>query len=264
MFLKLAWRNIWRNKRRTLITISSVMFAVVFALSLESLERGGHNLMVDNMTRFHTGYIQIQDTRFEDEPSLDNTITYDSSLVQRVASVSGDIEFTVPRLETFMLAAGDEQTRGAMVLGIEPDAEDKMNDLRSRITEGRFFTPGSGSVVLGEGLASRLELAVGDTLVLLGQGRFGMTAAGKYPASGLVNHPVRDMSNQLVYISLQDAQWLTSADGQITSLLVMPGSVGEAVTVAELLRSEFEGGNYNILTWRQDRKSTRLNSSHYS
>lgn len=251
MFLKLAWRNIWRNKRRTLITISSVMFAVVFALSLESLERGGHNLMVDNMTRFHTGYIQIQDVRFEDEPSLDNTITYDSSLVRRVASVSGEIEFTVPRLETFMLAAGDEQTRGAMVMGIDPDAEDKMNDLRSRIISGKFFSPGSGSVVLAEGLASRLELAVGDTLVLLGQGRFGMTAAGKYAVSGLVNHPVRDMSNQLVYISLQDAQWLTSAEDQITSLLVMPGSVSEAAEVAELLRSEFQNENFNILTWRQ-------------
>ena len=251
MFLKLAWRNIWRNKRRTLITISSVMFAVVFALSLESLERGGHNLMVDNMTRFHTGYIQIQDVRFEDEPSLDNTITYDSSLVHRVASVSGEIEFTVPRLETFMLAAGAEQTRGAMVLGIDTEAEDKMNDLRSRIISGEFFSPGSGSVVLAEGLASRLELAVGDTLVLLGQGRFGMTAAGKYAVSGLVNHPVRDMSNQLAYISLQDAQWLTSAEDQITSLLVMPGSVSEAAEVAESLRSEFQNENFNILTWRQ-------------
>ncbi|MDX1592392.1 MAG: FtsX-like permease family protein [Balneolaceae bacterium] len=251
MFLKLAWRNIWRNKRRTLITISSVMFAVVFALFLESIERGGHNLMVDNMTRFHTGYLQVQDYRFEDEPSLDNSITYDSTLVNRVNNASGDIEFTLPRLETFMLAAGQDQTRGAMVLGIDPDAENRMNNLRSRLVTGSFFTQGSGSVVLGEGLASRLELAVNDTLVLLGQGRFGMTASGKYPISGLVNHPVRSMSNQLVYISLEDAQWLTSAEDQITSLLIMPENVGDVESVAASLRREFEDENYRILTWRQ-------------
>jgi ABC-type lipoprotein release transport system permease subunit len=251
MYLKLAWRNIWRNKRRTLITVSSVMFAVVFALSLESIERGGHNLMVDNMTRFHTGYLQLQDYRFEDEPSLDNSFVYDSSLVNRVVSVSEEIEFTIPRLETFMLAAGEDQTRGAMILGIDPDAEDRMNSLLSRISSGSFFSQGSGSVVLGEGLASRLELAVNDTLVLLGQGRFGMTASGKFPVSGLVNHPVRTMSNQLVYISLEDAQWLTSAENLITSLLIMPGSVSEVGDVASSLRREFEAENYKILTWRE-------------
>lgn len=251
MYLKLAWRNIWRNKRRTLITVSSIMFAVLFALSLESLERGSHDLMVDNMTRFHTGYIQVQDYRFEDEPSLDNSFEYDESFSEKITSISDRIRFTVPRLETFMLAAGKELTRGAMVLGIDLDAEDQMNDLKSRLISGEFFTPGSGQAVIGEGLASRLELAVGDTLILLGQGRFGMTASGKFPVGGLIDHPIRDMNNQLVYLSLADAQWLTSADGHITSLLVMPGSVSEAETAAASLRVEFDGSDYKIFTWRE-------------
>lgn len=251
MYLKLAWRNIWRNKRRTLITVSSIMFAVVFALSLESIERGAHNLMVDNMTRFHTGYIQVQDYRFEDEPSLDNSFEYDESFSENITSVNEQIKFTVPRLETFMLAAGDEVTRGAFVLGIDVNAEHQMNDLKNRLTTGDFFTPGSGGAVIGEGLASRLELAVGDTLVLLGQGRFGMTASGIFPVSGLINHPVRDMNNQLVYLSLEDAQWLVSAEGHITSLLVMPGSVSEAESVAASLRVDFDGSEYKIFTWRE-------------
>jgi ABC-type lipoprotein release transport system permease subunit len=122
MYLRLAWRNIWRNKRRTLITVSSVMFAVVFALFIESLERGAHDMMIDNMTRFHTGYIQIQDYRFEDEPSLDNAFYYDDDFSERITS-TGSIEFTIPRIETFMLAAGREITRGAYVLGIDPERE---------------------------------------------------------------------------------------------------------------------------------------------
>lgn len=250
MYLKLAWRNIWRNKRRTLITVSSVMFAVVFALFLESLERGAHNVMIDNMTRFHTGYIQVQDYRFEDEPSLDNAFYYDDSLSDQITGFES-VDFTIPRIETFMLAAGVEVTRGAFVLGIDVEQEDGLNNLKERLTEGRFFEPGDGTAVVSEGLAGRLNLAVGDSLVLLGQGRFGMTASGLYEISGLMKHPTREMNNQLVYLSLPDAQWLLSADDHITALLVTPNRVRDTETVAVQLRSELQGEELSVFTWRE-------------
>ncbi len=250
MYLKLAWRNIWRNKRRTLITVSSVMFAVVFALFLESLERGAHDVMIDNMTRFHTGYIQVQDYRFEDEPSLDNAFYYDD---ERSSQITGQesVDYTIPRIETFMLAAGAEVTRGAFVMGIDVDREDQLNDLKDRLTEGRFFEPGDGTTVVTEGLANRLNLAVGDSLVLLGQGRFGMTASGLFEISGLLRHPTREMNNQLVYLSLPDAQWLLSADDHITALLVTPNRVRDTESTARQLRSELENEELAVFTWRE-------------
>jgi putative ABC transport system permease protein len=250
MYLKLAWRNIWRNKRRTLITVSSIMFAVVFALFLESLERGAHDVMIDNMTRFHTGYIQVQDYRFEDEPSLDNAFYYDDSLSDQVTGLES-VEYTIPRIETFMLAAGTEVTRGAIVMGINVDRENRLNNLKERLTDGRFFEPGDGTAVVTEGLASRLNLAVGDSLVLLGQGRFGMTASGLYEISGLLRHPTREMNNQLVYLSLPDAQWLLSADDHITALLVTPSRARDAEPVAGQLRSELDDEELAVFTWRE-------------
>jgi putative ABC transport system permease protein len=249
MYLKLAWRNIWRNRRRTIITVSSILFAVVCALFIESLERGAHNLMINNMTSFHTGHIQIQDYRYEDEPSLDNAFLYDKELLKEIEQSSGFINFTVPRIEAFMLAAGDELARGAMVLGIDHDAEQKLNSLEERLTEGRFFEDGDGSVVLGSGLAGRLNLSVGDTLALIGQGRFGMTASGLFEVSGLVNHPVRDMNNQLVYISLSDAQWLLSADGYITNLLISPQRLRDTDELAMQLKAGISDNELRVLTW---------------
>ena len=250
MYLKLAWRNIWRNKRRTLITVSSIMFAVVFALFLESLEKGAHDVMIENMTRFHTGYIQVQDYRFEDEPSLDNAFYYDNSFSVRVRDFEL-VEYTIPRIETFMLAAGAEVTRGAFVMGIDVDREDQLNNLKDRLTEGKFFEPGDGTAVISEGLASRLNLAVGDSLVLLGQGRFGMTASGLYEISGLLRHPTREMNNQLVYLSLPDAQWLLSADDHITALLVTPSRSRNIEPVAEQLRTDFKDEELAVFTWRE-------------
>jgi putative ABC transport system permease protein len=251
MYLRLAWRNIWRNRRRTMITVSSILFAVVCALFIESLERGAHNLMIDNMTSFHTGHLQIQDYRYEDEPSLDNAFYYDDTLISNIESSGDHIDFTVPRIEAFMLAAGDELARSAMVLGIDANAEHRLNQLKERLSEGRFFEPDDGTVVIGEGLAGRLNLAVGDTLVLLGQGRFGMTASGLFEISGLISHPVRDINNQIVYISLPDAQWLLSADGHITNLLITPTHVRHTNALAEELKTVITDEELRVLTWEE-------------
>ncbi len=269
MYLKLAWRNIWRNKRRTLITVSSIMFAVVFALFVESIERGAHDLMIENMTRFHTGYMQVQDFRYKNEPSLDNSFYYENDIDEWAGENGHRIDFAIPRIETFMLAAGEEQTRGAIVMGTDLAAENRLNDLEDRLVDGRFFEPGEGAAVLGGGLAHRLDLAVGDTLVLLGQGRFGMTAAGKFEVAGLIRHPLREMNNQIVYISLPDAQWLLSAEDHITALLVTPDHVRYTEPVAEMLRSGFDNDELRVLTWPEmmpellealafDRASTRV------
>lgn len=227
------------------------MFAVVFALFIESLERGAHNLMVDNMTDFHTGYLQIQDYRYEDEPSLDNAFHFDSAMQEQILGTSENIDFMVPRIETFMLAAGVEQTRGALVLGIEPSAEQQLNSLKDRLTEGRFFESDEVAAVLGEELANRLNIGIGDSLALLGQGRFGMTASGLYEITGLVNHPLQEMNNQVVYISLPDAQWMLSAEDRITHLLINPEHISETELLAEKLKAELTNDELRILTWEE-------------
>lgn len=268
MYLKLAWRNIWRNKRRTLITVSSIMFAVIFAMFLESIERGSHNVAIENMTRFHTGYIQVQDYRFEDQPSLDNAFLYDEEQRNEILSSTEAIDYLIPRIETFMLAAGDNMTRGAMILGIDPEKEDRLNNLKSHLSKGRFFA-GKQTAVLAAGLADRLELSLGDSLVLLGQGRFGTTAAGKLLIVGIADLPMKAMNNQMVYLSLETAQQLLSAEDRITNLLVTPSSTGQTEETAKAIEQAVSGSNLTVFTWQEllpdlvealrfDRLSTRF------
>lgn len=251
-YLKLAWRNLWRNSRRTFITVSSVMFAVILAMFMESMERGSWEQMIDNMARFHTGYIQVQHELFEGEPSLDNAFWFDYAIGDEILAAAGDGASLLPRIETFMLAAGPNQTRGSFVMGIDPEAEHRFNGLGDRLISGNFPEPGSNGAVLGSGLANRLNLAPGDTLVLLGQGRFGMVAAGLYPISGLVEHPIRDFDNQIVYLSLEDAQWLLSAEGHITGLLVTPPGARQAARMAGNIKTALdEGDELVVLTWQE-------------
>ena len=248
MYLRLAWRNIWRNRRRTLITVSSVMFAVVLSLFLESMSRGSYNHMIDITAQFHTGYLQIQDPLYEEEPSLDNSFYYDEPFKNEILNTDSRILYIAPRIETFMLAAGREIARGALVLGIDLEMEQNLNQLKDRLIEGRFFEPGEEAAVLGAGLANRLNVSVGDSLALIGQGRFGMTASGLFEISGLMDHPLRDMDNQIVYLSLPTSQWLLSAEDHVTTILVTPDDIYNTDGVAESLRNLVEQ-ELRILTW---------------
>lgn len=232
-----------------MITISAIGFAVVVSVFIQSLNRGSHDTMIDNTVRYHTGYIQVQDYRYDDEPSLDNAFAFEEGLENRVKTADPRIEMVIPRIDAFMLAANGQSTRGALVSGIDVDREHRFNQVRDRNTHGRFFEPDERAAVLGEGLARRLGLTTGDTLVLIGQGRFGMSASGLFDIVGLVDHPLREINDQLVYLPLEAAGELLSAENHVTALLVVPGRARDTGPVAAALAAELEASDLTVYTW---------------
>ena len=250
-YLILAWRNCWRNRRRTWITISAIAFAVVLSILMQSFNSGSHDLLIENMARFSTGYLQVRDVRYEKEPSPDNTFAYDRVLDQEIRSVHSGLQLTVPRLQAFMLAADEEGTKGALVLGVDPEREQKLNGLKEQLTSGRFFREGFAEVVVSEGFASRMGVAEGDTLALIGQGRYGMSASGLFAVTGLVKLPVVEMDRQTIYMSVAKAGELLSAEGYLSSLLLLPERKAQTDEIAALLREKFSGTELTVATWEE-------------
>lgn len=249
--LKLAWRNLWRNKRRTWIAIFSVVFAVFLAMTLESVDRGSQEQMVENAVGFSTGYIRIQDTLYREEPSIDNTMLYSEELEDNLHAEFPDIDFTVPRIESHALAAGKEKSRVVMAMGIDPERETRFNDVRHRLRAGSYFENDSGSVLIGLGLAKNLKLSVGDTLVLLGQGFHGMTAAGKWPVGGIIHHPVPELNEMIVYLTIEDAQWFYMADNRLTSLMITPNNLSRHKQLAKALNNSPLLDDFSVYTWEE-------------
>lgn len=249
IYLKLAWRNIWRNRRRTLITVSAIVFAVIAAILMQSVNRGSYEGMIDRSVTFSTGYLQLQDYRYKEETSLDNVFFYDEQLHNDILAADDRITHLVPRIESFMLAANGGYTRGSFVLGVDVEKEHAFNQIQNYLVQGRFFEPGEQAVVVSNGLMERLELSLSDTLVLIGQGRFGMSASGLFEIAGVVEHPLREMNNRAVYMPLETAQWLLSADDHLTSLLISPEHERQTNRVAASLRDKFEGSELVVYTW---------------
>lgn len=249
--IKLAWRNIWRNKRRSLISIASVLFAVLFAISADSLERGSYELQIENMVKFSTGYIQIQDILYQDEPSMDNMMLYDEGVKEAIATLGNDIALAVPRIQGFALAASDMKTRGIMLMGIDPEQENLFNGLAEQLIGGEYLTASDQAVLLSEGLAEILNLKVGDTLVAIGQGFQGANASGMYPVKGIVKLALPEMNNNTAYLPLNQAQWFFGADDRVTSVIVMPANPKRSTKIAAALQNQLDPEWYQTLTWEE-------------
>ena len=123
MLIKLAWRNIWRNKRRTLITITSILFAVLLSSFMQSIQKGAWDRMVDNVVNFYFGYIQIHSKGYWEEQSIDKAFPMESDIFS-LTSEMPEIKTLVPRLESFARRARGENTPAGLVGEKDPTPKD--------------------------------------------------------------------------------------------------------------------------------------------
>ena len=234
--LKIAWRNLWRNKRRTIITSASILFGVFFAAFMTSIQKGSMGNMVDNVVRFSTGYIQIQQEKYKDSPGLNHSFSLPSELKHQLQSNDRITAFT-QRLESFALASSGEKSFGGLVTGIEPEKEDSISEIRKWVVEGSYLESGDEGALLGSQLAQNLGLKTGDTLAIWGQGYHGATAAGLFVIKGILHFPIQEMNNRLIYIDINRCRELFSTPGKSTSCIIMLRDQSEVHPTLAALKS---------------------------
>ncbi len=312
---KLAWRNLWRNRRRTLITAASVFFAVFFALVMRSFQLGSYRQIFMNVVESYSGYLQLQHRDYMDEPAPGNSFEISPTLERQVLS-DGNVEGLVSRFEAFAFAAAGSSTQGVMVMGIDPEGEDRISGLRDRLVQfrltpeavaalkqeplpprirnligmfegeswaglgrlvadldidikdsagvmkmirrharfpNRYLDPAlPQGVLIGNGLSRYLKAGLGDTLVLIGQGYQGNSAAGKFVVTGVVRLPAPDIDNRIVFMPIEAARKLFAAPGMATSAVIMIRDKKDDVMLAtaERLNNRLEDP-MTVRTWHK-------------
>jgi len=248
-YLMLAWRNLWRNKRRTLIASASVFFAVLLSLIMRSMQEGSYDYMVDASVSMYTGYIQVHAKDYWDKRSLDKSMLYSEEVNSNLESIK-HVTLVTPRLESFCLVSNKNITKVASVVGINPAKENEMTSLKDKLVEGEYLTDNSTGVLLAKGLAELLKVEVGDSIVLYGQGYHGVTAADRVPVEGIVMFKLPELNKSMVYMTLNNSQWLYSAPNRITSLSIMIDQIDNQGIVYENVKLLFDN-NYEVMTWAE-------------
>ena len=218
--IKLAWRNLWRNSRRSMITMASIFFGVILSTLMTSLQNGSYDAMIDNVVKFYSGYAQVFTEDYNENKTINNTYELHDTLIKTIANIP-EVTHISPRLEYFALASSEELTKGAVIIGIDPDMENDVTNVQKWVESGKYLTTGDDGVLMAKNLAEYLQMEVGDTLVLYGQGYHGVTAAGLYPVRGILNFPMPAPNNQLIYLDIKACQNLFNAPGRVTSCIIM-------------------------------------------
>lgn len=154
--LILAWRNLWRNKRRTLITAASILFAVLFALFFRSLQLGSYDYMFRNVIESYTGYIQVQHKDFWDEKIVDNSFPYDRQQEEKIVA-DENVVAAIPRFESFALASNGPQTKGVMVMGIDPEKENYLSKVTDKMVKYRLTPENIEKIVQDSALPEKVK-----------------------------------------------------------------------------------------------------------
>jgi ABC-type lipoprotein release transport system permease subunit len=244
----IAWRNLWRNKRRTMITVASVLFAIFIALVMRSMQVGTYEVMLNDAIKNSSGFIQLQHKNYWDEKTIDNTFELRAELSDSIRALP-NITGVIPRLESFSLISSGNITKGVGLMGVNPEIEQSFTKLADRITVGNYFeTDNDEGILLGDDLARYLEVEVGDTLVLLSQGFRGATAAGVFPVRGIFHFPAPEMNKNVIFMSLMSAQYFFATDNRITSLAIMLEKPEKLEKTFATLKQTF-GSSYGILKW---------------
>ena len=248
MIFKIAWRNIYRNKKRSLITISSIFAALFLIILMRALQFGFYDKLIETVVESYAGYVEVHADGFWDNQSLDNSMEVDQSLLDNIKTVEG-VDNIVQRLQTFTLISMGNKTKGGVINGINILDEQKITDWSKKMVSGTFEI-NDDEIIVGKGIAEYFDVKENDTLILYGQGYRGMMAAGKYPVAGVIDLKNPDLNKLGIFMTIESARSYVSSDDISTHIIIDKERYYDEIKIVNDL-SETLPEDYEIMTWKE-------------
>ncbi len=246
--LRIAWRNLWRHKRRTLITASGMAIAMGLVISMSALQDGMFDMMADVMIRQQLGHAQVNHPEWPGKQSMYDTVP--SSLVDGIQALP-EVTGASGRMFSFGLAASETKAGGARYVGIDPADDRAITDLSANLVDGAFLGDAAkGEVLIGQAMAKELELAIGEELVFLGQAADGSTANELLTVVGTYSTGVDQMDKTGAYMHVGDLQRILALDGQVHQILVVGEHMDLSAEIAAAVSGIVEDGEHTqVRAW---------------
>jgi len=252
---RIAARNIFRQKRRTILTMLTMFGGFTLAAISIAWADGTYNSIIDLFTRNQLGHIQIHREGYLDRPSLYKTIDDYEQVGRKIEPLVG-LETWTPRLYAAGLVSVGEKSAGARLIGIEPAGEDIATHFTKKITDGRAFSPTPAhEAILGRGLAKALNAAVGDSVVVVSQGADGSIANDLYAIIGLIESGDKMSDRAALYLHLADAQELLVLDGRIHEIVVIANRLNGVADLTGRVKIALADPRLAVAPWQEFAKS---------
>ena len=250
---KLAWRNLWRRKRRTLITALSIAFGVMLAVTATGIGDYSYSNMIDSSAHMGYGHITVAQQGYLQNPALDNKLRSADSVRKQVLGLP-EVISGYERIFGQAMFASANKTVGGAFIGINPSQENsKHNVLIRSIVEGALFdNPHSGQVVVGRKLATQLKLKIGNKLVYTTTDRHGEIVSEIARVGAIFETGVKEVDGSLVLLPIDSIRkTLNYQPNEASVVAVVIADQRQAQKVQEKIKQRIDTSGREVLTWQE-------------
>jgi ABC-type lipoprotein release transport system permease subunit len=251
LYLRLAWRNIWRHRRRTVIVVVAMGLGLAMMMMYDGLMDGFTQAIYGNAIKVLGGNIRVHAAGYTEKadslPLL--PVTNDSAMIQSAQLIPNVVAAT-RRINTGGLATNSEGAFSVTITGIEPEKEGPLSPIAQHITSGSYLTSNDQDVVfIGHGLAELMNVQVGDKITLVGRSTHQQMRQRSMTVGGIYDIGVPTIEKETVYISLAEAQSLYDLPNQSTEIVITLKQLGQEPAVMAALSPSLHGDE--VESWAQ-------------
>ncbi len=247
MLLKIAWRNIWRQRRRSIIVMISVAVGIVATLLTETLSMGMMLQMLENQIGSHVAHLQVHRKGFEANQVVQNYLP-GRAKVERVLRDTPEVEHYSERVISFGLISSASSSSGVTIVGIDPQREEKVTTIERSLVAGQYLSSKRNEVVVGKKLAEKLGVGIGDKIVAMATALDGHIGSDVFRIVGLYQSFSSEFDKIYIYIPLAEAQEMLALDGDVSEVAIILRNRDQLDRVQQELQREL-GSSYEVLTY---------------
>ena len=239
LYLRLAWRNIWRHRRRTLIIVLAMSLTLALMMFYDGLMNGFTDAIYGNAVKVLGGNIQVHARDYRAQASsLPLLPLADPQAVIKAAEANPLTLAATQRISTGGLVTSREGAFAVGITGVEPEKEQAVNIIGQYVKSGRNLnTSDTDSILIGKGLADAMNVQVGDRITMVGHTQHQQIRQRTMTIVGIFDLGMTDIEKQTVYISLGEAQSLFDLPGQTTEIAIFLQKIGTEAGVIESLKA---------------------------
>jgi len=247
---RLAWRNLWRRKRRTWLTVGAMVFSNIVLVFLISMQLGMYGTMIDNAVRAQTGHLQVQAAGYKDDHKIRQVVPDIAALAERLRRKLGTDEVAA-RAAAFALVSSADRSYGLQISGVEPEHEPDVSSLPGLVKQGRYLhDPTAAEIVIGSIMARNLRADVGDELTIVGSGLDGSFAAAVVTIVGIFTSGVPDVDRSFAEVPLRFFQETFSMGKAGHAVVIMAPSLIQVGAVRKQVEALLPAGeNLVVYDW---------------
>ena len=253
--LKIAFRNIFRQKRRTVLTALAMIVGFALSSVFIGWSDGAYSDIIAMFTQNRIGHIQVHQQDYLDKPSLYKTMNDYMSIGQTIGSVKG-VEAWTPRVYSAGLGSVGEKSTTVQIIGIDVAREIKATRFDKKIVDGREISAQPArEAVLGKGLARILAATVGDEIVTVSQGADGSIANELYEIVGVAESGDDITDRMACYLHIGDAQELLVLEGRSHEIVVIVSNINRVLKITEAIEADLDDSTLDVAPWQEVAKS---------